>query len=709
MSATRLTALVVAASLVASACSSDPTPGPDAAADIPTVDTPIVDTPTIDTPTVDIPTADTPSQDTPPVDVAVDAGPPDAPPADVPTMDVAVVDTPIIDVPVTDTPVTDTPVADVPRDAGPSPDAPLIDDGFNQELRPPMRSSACALWEQVPPQCTYAPLADDPTGPWAVCNTNSVMHYTSAGWTRTLFRLPPPFPTQGLRAVATGNGWVAAVGYASSGFVFLRRAGTWTSIPLPSGLTQPDVAWGAGDDLFIGGSNGVVFRYDGATWTPLWTLVGAGFPRRLWGTRSDLYETHSQGIRHYDGSSWTDLPFSSVVPFRSVGGVGSEVLTITDSGLYRVMGNTLQALPSPTTCATVQYYDLSTNAGGAVVTGVCDGAPIAWRRTGSTWSALPTPPYTSGTFLAKLTASGEVFLTGTQGPPAHRLVGGAWQSLVESEAPQGQLLTARSPTDVWTAGPAGITHLEPDGSWQTVPGSESLDVRAMWASPTGTLFVATYASGTYTLRRHDAAGWHTDGSVAGTRGVHLIGRSSTDVFVAATLNIAHWNGSTWTPLSSPCASTDVATVYLAGANVYARCLASGISSSWRRLDGSSWTTLSIPGDPVQAGPAANPSFSVVTYGDPMTVRVQSPDGLLSTVYLPPISDVRVAGDDPRVLVGGRFERSRASGATVLSDWITQLLPTTGAARWTDGRYVLGVGPVSSDPRAGRVARCDLGP
>jgi hypothetical protein len=151
------------------------------------------------TPVTDVGTTDVGATD---VGAAVDAAPGDVAHADV---------------------ATDGPPADLgppPVDAGVPDDVAVVGDGIGQEQRAPWRSSACTLWEQVPPQCLYQSAADDEGGLWAVCGDYFVMRHTAAGWVRVQLSAESG---GGLRAVATGAGWVAATARSPSGGAPARR------------------------------------------------------------------------------------------------------------------------------------------------------------------------------------------------------------------------------------------------------------------------------------------------------------------------------------------------------------------------------------------------------------------------------------------------------------------------------------------------------
>ena len=658
-------------------------PPGDAAVDVPTVDAPTVDAPTVDAPTVDAPTVDAPTVDAPTVD---------APTVDVPTVDIAG------DVP--------------PPDAGADAGLVVVDDGLHQEQRHPWRSSACALWEQVPPQCFYRSMVEDDGGLWAVCDDGFVMRRGAAGWTRTQLRSD----SGRLTSVATGPGWVAAVGYAVSGFVHLRRSGAWSEVALPAGLRQPSVALGVGSDLVVAGFSGEIYRYDGAAWTALWDVVGSGQPVQLWGSRSDLYEAFERGVRHYDGAAWTDLTLPAPGTFLGVAGASAaEVFAITGTALYRVDGAALRADPAPAGCASPTYLSLSASGSTLLLAGRCAGVPTAWRRAGAGWTALPALP-TATEFRATVTPSGAVYaVSAASAAPVYQLVDGAWRSLTEVPAPQGQVIAGRAATDLYTGG-SGVSHLDADDVWRAVPGSEGLAVRALWQAPEGTLFAATAASGTVTLRRRDATGWRVDHAAAAVTTSNLVGRSASDVYVALDNTVMRWNGSAWTSLGVPACPyrTHVSRLYLAGQRlVYANCTGYTVEG-WLQYDGASWTTAAVTGGyPAQSGPTATPSLVLIGAGTgTIMVSARNDDGW-SASYLPALGSTGPwVAADPRTLVGGTFRRTRPAGASSLSDWTTARLTGRDLNLWSDGRVVVGAAVSASsdavDLRSGRIVRCDFG-
>jgi hypothetical protein len=297
--------------------------------------------------------------------------------------------------------------------------------------------------------------------------------------------------------------------------------------------------------------------------------------------------------------------------------------------------------------------------------------------------------------------------------PVRRLVDGAWSSLTETLAPQGELLAARSASELWTGG-VGVTRLGPDGRWQPVAGSEGLVVRALWQAPQGTLFAATLASGMATLRRYDAAGWHADRTSPATLVSNFAGRSASDVYVALDNEVLRWNGSAWSSIGSGvCApGTRMQGVFVAGTRfVYAACDDHGFTA-WREYGGSSWAGVGVRGVGVQAGPVATPALLLINGGLTTRVQVRTDAGWVETSLPSLASGGGWTAPDPQTLVSGAFQRSRPTGTTVISDWPTQRVTGGSTAVWSDGRTIAGPdghrSPGGVDARTGRVVRCDFG-
>ncbi len=673
----------------------------DVGVDVP-IDRPALDA-TPDAAALDA-TPDAPSLDVAvPPDTGVDAGPPDA------TRD-AGVDVPAVDVP-----------ADVPAADAPAPDSGPVGAGLLVEQRAPWRAGPCTLWEQSPPWCDYHALAADPSGLWAACDGDFVMHHAADGWTRTAVDMLPG--ATGLHAVASGTGWVAAVGSGPGPTVLLRRAGAWASLGgLPGALTQPVIAHGAGGDLFVGSRLGEIFRYDGASWSTLWSVAGSGTPRQLWGTRASLYEAHSLGVRRYDGATWTDLTLPASAAFVGVGGTPTEVFAASASTLYRVVGDALVVQPPPATCASLSFSGVSASAAGVAVAGSCDGAPLVWRRSGAAWVATPRVPAFALAHTALLADDGTLYVSGiSAASPVYMLVAGAWVSMRERAAPPGRVITGRSATEVWVGGD-GVARLGADDAWTTDPAAAGFDVRSLWEAPDGTLFVATIGAGpVWTLRRRDASGWHADYTRSALAASNFAGASSTDVHVVVGNRLLHWQGSAWTELPSP-GLTDGSPGYLFRAG--AHDLYSGSLWTLARYNGSGWDRISSDGYPVQASADGVPALDVVTCcSSSSTLTVQTRTDLgVSTSYLPGLPilwDVRLAASDPRTLVAlviggpggiGTFGRTRPAGASSVYNWLTRQGAGNSPAVWTDGRFGFAVGQFfdPSPTRAdAKVMRCDF--
>lgn len=719
-----------------------------AGGDASTDDGPAVDAGPVDGPAVDVPlTRDVPAAvDTP---TAVDAPlVTDAPPVNdaPPTMDVALaIDAPL---PVDRPPVLDVPVDLGSSDAGGAGDAGLVSNGRFQEQRQPWRSDVGTLWEQVPPQCFYRSVVSDGSGGiWAVCDDRFAMHHTDAGWTRA--QLNEVLGDPRLRGVASGAGWVAAVGPAGIG---LGIRGVWQFSPVQNWVRPANAALGSGEDFYF--ATDIVYRYSPATGrasgvTQVWPSTG-GTVTQLWGTTGNLYIASDRSVRHYDGA--LGLTATPTGNFLGVAGASpSEVFAITATTLYRLdtFSYALQAQAAPSACASVEYYGLSGAGSTLVLSGRCNGAPAVWRRSGTAWTALAAPPAFVGPFLAHAPEDGAIYATGLGAPaPVYRFVDGAWRSLTELAAPPAQVIAGRSVTDLWLGG-NGVSRLGSDDLWHPVAGAEGFTVRALWQSPEGTLFAATTAGGDVTLRRYDASGWRADRTISAATVSTLAGRSASDAYVAVGNEVLRWNGVAWSSLGvAACpASTSVVKVFVAGTRyTFAYCKGPADLALFQH-DGTSWTSVPLTGDPVQGGPVAAPSFLLVSGTERLLLQRRDDAGWTSE-YVPATgwagshalpSTLTWGGPwlsaAPRVLVGGLFTRTRPSGVTVRrsvpttrlpDDWVVERIDTLHAVYWTDGydhtsvqpvlwtdgRYVVGAASPARanvpDPLGGRVVRYDLG-
>lgn len=92
--------------------------------------------------------------------------------------------------------------------------------------------------------------------------------------------------------------------------------------------------WGSGpDDVFVVGDNGAIFHNDGTGWSPMTSgLEDSGeYLNSVWGlSGTDVYAAASNGVLHYDGTSWTPLAGAQECEHFSVWGSAADDLFVSN-------------------------------------------------------------------------------------------------------------------------------------------------------------------------------------------------------------------------------------------------------------------------------------------------------------------------------------------------------------------------------------------
>ncbi len=247
--------------------------------------------------------------------------------------------------------------------------------------------------------------------------------------------------------------------------------------------------------------------WNGAHWVredgsgDILTSVWTASPTDAWAVGA------SQRIKRWDGASWTTVSIGTAagLAFNAVWGSGAS----------------------------------DVHAGGT------GGALVHWN--GSTWS--PVDAGTTADIVAIGGSGASDVWIGGAGSLLRHWDGFAWSPSNPNVSIDVAAIWATSDTDAWAIGSNGGIVIRWDGfSWTpaTLPGATYLyDV---WASGANDAWVIAYeiTQGTFLLH-WDGISWSPEPDPVGmTEFAGLWGRSATDLWLAGTGNMGHWNGNGWT-------------------------------------------------------------------------------------------------------------------------------------------------------------------
>lgn len=332
-----------------------------------------------------------------------------------------------------------------------------------------------------------------PNDAYAVGGPN-VLHWNGSAWTVVF--------TTGLTSFygvwGSGPNDVFAVG--TGGVIFHFNGTSWQQ--QPSGTTQKlDAVWGfSPTDVHAVGDNGVALHYNGTAWSSAGTL--AATMQGLWGSApDDLWAVGKLGwTAHFDGTSWTSIKTVAKGDLWGVAGRSPSDVHAVGSSYLLYDGTSWKPFPTPITINAQWGF---TNSLAFAVT----SAGTILRFNGTGWSTMPSP-----------------------------MVGALYD------------IWGSSASDLYAVGVNGNL-LHYDGvAWSKVPSGTSVTLYGIWGYR-GTIY-AVGASGT--ILRNTGGGWMpmASGTAATLYDVH--GTSNGRVFAAGTDGLHHWDGTSWSLMTSPC-------------------------------------------------------------------------------------------------------------------------------------------------------------
>ncbi len=428
-------------------------------------------------------------------------------------------------------------------------------------------------------------------------------------------------PLTGLWGSGPNDVW--AVGAAATGAaatIVHFDGAAWSPIAVPA-ATGANLAaiWGSGpNDVWAVGATGgaaTTLHWDGAAWSgiaccgasgsglDLVAIAGSG-PNDVWavgGAVDATAGTTSPAAIHWDGTAWTPA---------AVPGSGFALTSVWSSGANEVWfgagqqiihgdGGTFTATPMVGTVTA-----LWGSGAGDVWATTKDGGTIHWNGTG--WSDVP-----SGTTNTLVAISGsdadDAWAVGPAGTVL-RWDGSSWTPLTDGTTGPLAAVWGDTAGDVWTSGPLRSV----DDGWAHDAGGSSLAASGLCGFSADDV----WAVGT-TLSAGDGTGFiaHWDGTLWTIDGIENIyapvsnaapslGPSSmnaiwchtpTDVWAVGLISvitgpvadtIAHWDGTVWSPVTTPTTALLTGVWGSAADDVWA----SGVGGTLLHWDGTTWTT-----------------------------------------------------------------------------------------------------------------------
>jgi hypothetical protein len=277
---------------------------------------------------------------------------------------------------------------------------------------------------------------------------------------------------------------------------------TWTYVAQPGGADLYSIAAAGAGAVWAFGYGGEMLRYNGATWT---TGNGGHVIYNSWAaSENDVWAATSQGLLHYDGTSWSVSPSMTTGFFWGIW--GTSPTNIYAAGLF----------------GKFFHYD------------------------GTTWSPV-TVPVNGSWYSISGTGANDIWASGYQGAVMH-FDGTTWKDMGRPTTSKIFTIHALAPNDVWAASESGLLHY--DGTGWAISGPLNTGRMVNVWGTSNDLWVTGYGV------------WHYNGNTwtklvtAPTSGVDfpaVWGTGANDVWVAmasvigyAPTSLMHWDGTEWT-------------------------------------------------------------------------------------------------------------------------------------------------------------------
>jgi cysteine-rich repeat protein len=451
-----------------------------------------------------------------------------------------------------------------------------------------------------------------PTNIFAVGEAGVAMRFDGTSWaatdTGTTERLHDVW------VVSATDAWAAG----TNGTVIRWNGSAWSPVAFPAPAAQLFAVWAGDAGVFVGDSESNVWELVGDTFVP--TMLD-GLVEDLLGRGDRVWAATSNGVREYDGQTWTLAPIPGV--FAALWADDDEVFAAGDTGVVahldahgwkswtRETTDRLRAIAGPRatdlaffgTNGVVHHYSgtawIDTDSGttqdlrdvwygstGIVAAGA-EGTVVVEDRGAFTTLpqvTLPVPfPHAESLGTVYASSADDITVAGTFTSIQH-WDGDAWTNETTGPEYWGELWGLDA--ERFAIG-IGIYAWDPVEGWAVViDGLDNSEYRAAWGVSSDDFFAIERTGATIDRIVDGGVAEHTVLSTPELRGVWAA--SLDDAVVVGANTIVRWDGATWTiqPLAHPAALEAVH-----GADVV---VAVGAAGAMVLGDTSGWSPVRTP-------------------------------------------------------------------------------------------------------------------
>lgn len=409
--------------------------------------------------------------------------------------------------------------------------------------------------------------------------------------------------------VVTSGGSKYVIAGTQAGATWIGNTTTWQQYPMPAnGASITGVCITGPSEAFAASlNNGGLYRFDGTTWS----AVPSSFSQpkgdlQCTGPGQAFVWAQNTALLKWNGSGWTQLPGVGR-PVRLAAVSPTEIYAAGDSAssnrnFYRFDGTSWHLIGTTQYQQSLQFRPWADPRGGAAYF-----ASALGRVEMAAGTSVHPVSYSPSIHDAIMTSAGNAFAVGWNLFLA-RWNGSTWTV----DPPPAGTNTLRILNGVWSDGPSnawavgsGSTILHWNGSqWSVVgdslhPAAQPPDnYTAVWGSG-GAVWIA----GNSSIVRCTGTSACSPDPVTGIDSLFAIwGSSATNAWaVGAHGKILHFNGSQWTPASSPVGRRLVRLWGSSATNVWAVG-----DTAVLRYDGTSWADLTAAANVGAGAPQQTP-------------------------------------------------------------------------------------------------------
>jgi hypothetical protein len=314
-------------------------------------------------------------------------------------------------------------------------------------------------------------------------------------------------------------------------------------VPLPAGAQVSGVFAVSTNSVWATGQRGFVAHWDGSSWSPEDAGTVADLTPVWANSDDDLWVGGDRVVARRSAAGWQVEGNSNLAAYSGIAGVSAtEVWFSGWDGQLATWGATGPSFSKLDTSSLLRGMTKTAN-GGVMVVG--SGGYIAERR--GTWARLDGDDPVTHFYDVHGSSETDVWAVGGKGVIAH-FEGTKWTFDV-SGGGEFEGVFAPSANTTWAVDDTGALRRRTASGWQ-IAHSISGKLEGVWAADDETLWAVGTSAGAG-IALHVVHGVATPMTVRGVGLNAVWGNNDSDVWAAGAGVLVHWDGSSWSEVTSP--------------------------------------------------------------------------------------------------------------------------------------------------------------